>query len=182
MSKTTPVRSTTILSVRRGTKAAMGGDGQVTLGEVAVKHDAIKIRKLADGKVLCGFAGSAADSLALLERFEAKLKESQANIRRAAIELAKEWRTDRVLRRLESLLAVVSGECSLIVSGGGDVIEPSDGVIGIGSGGAYAAAAARALLEHTDLDAKRIVESSLKIAGRMCVYSNENLVVEQIKP
>jgi len=172
---------TTILTVRRGGSVAMGGDGQVTLGELAVKHDAVKIRKLAEGSVLCGFAGSAADSLALLERFEAKLSESKSNIRRAAIELAKEWRTDRILRRFEALLAIADKTTSLIASGSGDVIEPSDGVIGIGSGGAYAAAAAKALLKHTELDAKAVVQTSLEIAGEICIYSNANVVVEVIE-
>lgn len=172
------VRSTTILSVRRDGKVALGGDGQVTLGDTAVKHDAVKIRKLADGQVLAGFAGSAADGFALIERFEAKLKDSTGSIRRAAIELAKDWRTDRVLRRLESLLAVVDREASLIISGGGDVIEPTDGVVAVGSGGNFASAAAHALLRHTKLDAETIVRESLSIAADMCVYTNSNFRVE----
>lgn len=174
------VRSTTILTVRRDGQVAMGGDGQVTMGDVAVKHDAVKLRKLADGRVLCGFAGSAADSLALLERFEAKLTESTSNIRRAAIALAKEWRTDKILRRFEALLAVADATTSLIVSGSGDVIEPTDGVIGIGSGGAYAASAAKALLRYGTLDAKAIVQTALEIAGELCVYSNTNIAVETL--
>ena len=174
------IRSTTILSVRRGDSVAIGGDGQVSLGETTVKHDARKIRPLADGKVLCGFAGSAADAFALLERFEAKLEQHTNNIRRAAIELAKEWRTDRALRRLESLLIVVSKETTLMIGGSGDVIEPTDGVIGIGSGGMYAAAAARALIAHTNLAPEEIVEHSLRIAAGICVYSNQEIVVETI--
>src|SRR3954470_19528644 len=160
-----PARSTTILSVRRGDDVALGGDGQVTLGQVVAKQDAIKIRKLAGGRVLTGFAGSAADAFALLERFEKKLSEFPDNTRRAVIELAKEWRTDRVLRRLEAMLAVADKSASLILSGAGDVIEPSDGIIGIGSGGPYAAAAAKALLTHSKLSAREIVESALKITG-----------------
>src|SRR3989440_1625249 len=176
----TPARSTTILSVRKGDQVALGGDGQVTLGAVVAKHDAIKIRKLAGGKVLTGFAGSAADAFALLERFEKKLSEFPDNTRRAVIELAKDWRTDRILRRLEAMLAVVDKTSSLIVSGAGDVIEPTDGIIGIGSGGPYAAAAAKALLLHSSLSAKEIVEASLKIAGEICIYTNQNIRVETV--
>src|SRR5436309_3475523 len=156
-------KSTTILSVRRDGQVALGGDGQVTLGATVAKHDAVKIRRIGGGKVLAGFAGSAADAFALLERFEKRLGEYPDNTRRAVIELAKEWRTDRVLRRLEAMLAVVDQSASLIVSGAGDVIEPTDGVIGIGSGGAYATAAAKALLQHSQLPAKEIVEAALKI-------------------
>jgi ATP-dependent HslUV protease subunit HslV len=174
----TPARSTTILSVRFRDQVALGGDGQVTLGNIVAKHDAIKIRRIGGGKVLTGFAGSAADAFSLLERFEKKLAEFPDNTRRAVIELAKEWRTDRVLRRLEAMLAVVDKTTSLIVSGAGDVIEPTDGVIGIGSGGAYALAAAKALLQHSELDAKAIVESALKIAGELCIYTNTNIRVE----
>jgi ATP-dependent HslUV protease subunit HslV len=173
-------RSTTILSVRRGDEVALGGDGQVTLGNVVAKHDAIKIRRLGGGKVLCGFAGSAADAFALLERFEKKLSEFPDNTRRAVIELAKEWRTDRVLRRLEAMLAVADKSASLIVSGAGDVIEPGDGIIGIGSGGPYATSAAKALLEHSKLSAKQIVEAALKIAGEVCIYTNTNIKVETL--
>jgi ATP-dependent HslUV protease, peptidase subunit HslV len=176
-----PARSTTILSVRRGEQVALGGDGQVTLGNVVAKADATKIRRIgAGGKVLVGFAGSAADAFALLERLEKKLGEFPDNTRRAAVELAKEWRTDRVLRRLEAMLAVVDQSTSLIVSGAGDVIEPTDGVIGIGSGGPYAQAAAKALIEHSTLSAKQIVESALKIAGEICIYTNTNVSVEVI--
>src|SRR4051794_36549529 len=174
-------RSTTILSVRRGDQVALGGDGQVTLGNVVAKADAIKIRRLgAGGKVLTGFAGSAADAFALLERLEKKLGEFPDNTRRAVVELAKEWRTDRVLRRLEAMLAVADKQPSLIVSGAGDVIEPSDGIIGIGSGGPFAASAAKALLEHSSLSAKEIVEASLKIAGEICIYTNTNVKVETL--
>ena len=174
------LQSTTILVVRRDAQTALGGDGQVTLGTTAVKHDTNKIRWLCNGKVLCGFAGSAADAFALLERFEGKLDEYKGNMRRAAIELAKDWRTDRMLRRLESLLAAADEETSLIISGSGDVIEPSDGVIGIGSGGMYAAAAARALLKHSRLSAEQIVKEALLITADICIYTNNNITVETL--
>jgi len=174
------IRSTTILAVRRNGQTAIGGDGQVTLGQTAVKHDANKLRRLAGGKVLCGFAGSAADAFALLERFEGKLETFKGNMRRAAIELAKEWRSDRVLRRLESLMIAVDAEATLMVSGAGDVIEPKDGVIGIGSGGMYAVAAARALLKHSNLSAPDVVRESLRIAAEICVYTNEHITVETV--
>jgi ATP-dependent HslUV protease subunit HslV len=173
-------RSTTILTVRRGKQVAMGGDGQVTLGEVALKHDAVKIRRIGEGDVLCGFAGSAADALALLERFEARLSESKSNIRRAAIAMARDWRTDRVLRRFEALLAVSDSKTSLIISGSGDVIEPTDGIVGIGSGSSYAIAAARALVKHSELSAGEIVRTSLEIAGDLCIYTNKNICVETL--
>jgi ATP-dependent HslUV protease subunit HslV len=173
-------KSTTILSVRRGGQVALGGDGQVTLGNTVAKHDAVKIRKVGGGKVLTGFAGSAADAFALLERFEKKIGEYPDNTRRAVIELAKEWRTDRVLRRLEAMLAVVDATTSLMVSGAGDVIEPTDGVIGIGSGGPYALSAAKALLQHSSLSVREIVEASLRIAGEVCIYSNTNIKVESL--
>ena len=173
-------RSTTILSVRRDGIVALGGDGQVTLGNVVAKADAVKIRRIGGGKVLTGFAGSAADAFALLERFEKKLAEHPDNTRRAVIELAKDWRTDRALRRLEAMLAVVDKTTSLIVSGAGDVIEPTDGIIGIGSGGPYAQAAAKALIEHTKLSAKEIVEAALKVAGELCIYTNTNIKVETV--
>jgi len=177
-----PVHSTTVLSVRRGAEVAVGGDGQVTMGDTVVKADARKIRRLGEkGEVICGFAGGAADAFALMERFEAKLKASSGNIRRAAVELAKVWRTDRVLRRLESVLAVVDAEASLIISGAGDVIEPADGLIGIGSGGPYARAAAAALLRHTDLSAAEIVQRALTIASEICIYSNDKIIVEVLK-
>ncbi|WP_428939766.1 ATP-dependent protease subunit HslV [Fontivita pretiosa] len=178
--KQRPARSTTILSVRRGQEVALGGDGQVTLGNVVAKADAVKVRRLGNGKVLCGFAGSAADAFALLERFEKKLGDYPDNTRRAVIELAKEWRTDRVLRRLEAMLAVADKTTSLIVSGAGDVIEPSDGIIGIGSGGPFAAAAAKALLQHSQLSASQIVEAALKIAADLCIYTNTNIRVETL--
>ncbi|MCX5682914.1 MAG: ATP-dependent protease subunit HslV [Planctomycetota bacterium] len=176
------LRSTTVLSVRRGGEVAMGGDGQVTLGDTIVKADARKIRRLGEkGEVICGFAGGAADAFALMERFEAKLKASSGNIRRAAVDLAKAWRTDRVLRRLQSVLAVADVEASLIISGAGDVIEPTDGVLGIGSGGPYARAAAAALVRHTDLSAEEIVQRSLVIASEICIYSNDKIIVEVLK-
>lgn len=174
------IHSTTILSVRREGRVAMGGDGQVTIGQTAIKHDARKIRTLGDGKVLCGFAGSAADAFALLDRFEAKLEQYKYNLRRAAIELAKEWRTDRVLRRLESLLVASSTEATLMIGGSGDVVEPSDGVAGIGSGGMYAVAAARALLAHTALPAEKIVDQALRITADICVFTNADIVVETL--
>ena len=170
-----PARSTTILCVRRDGEVALGGDGQVTLGNVVAKADALKVRKLGGGKVLAGFAGSAADAFALLERFEHKLGEFPDNTKRAVIELAKEWRTDRVLRRLEAMLAVADKQTSLIVSGAGDVSEPTDGIIGIGSGGPSAAAAAKALLAHSTMNAREIVEASLRIAGELCIYTNTNI-------
>ncbi|MFQ5592086.1 MAG: ATP-dependent protease subunit HslV [Phycisphaerae bacterium] len=174
------IRATTILTVRRGGTVAIGGDGQVSLGETTVKHDARKIRSLADGAVLCGFAGSAADAFALLDRFEGKLEQHKANLRRAAIELAKEWRTDRALRRLQSMIVAVSDQASLMIGGSGDVIEPTDGVIGIGSGGNYAVAAARALLRNTEQPADSIVEHALGIAADICVYTNHDIVVETL--
>ena len=177
---TRAARSTTILSVRRGEQVALGGDGQVTLGNTVAKHDAVKIRRVGNGKVLTGFAGSAADAFSLLERFEKKLGEYPDNTRRAAIELAKEWRTDRVLRRLEAMLAVADKTTSLMLSGAGDVIEPTDGVIGIGSGGPFALSAAKALLQHSTLDAKQIVEASLRIAAEVCIYTNTNIKVESL--
>lgn len=172
------IRSTTILSVRRNGRVAVGGDGQVSVGPTAIKHDADKIRTLADGKVLCGFAGSAADALALLERFEGKLEKHKNNLRRAAIELAKEWRTDRALRRLESLMIVASTDATLMIGGSGDVIEPSDGVVGIGSGGMYAVAAARALVNHTQMPPERIVAEAMRITADICVYTNDKVHVE----
>ncbi len=175
------IHGTTILAVRRDGQTAIGGDGQVTLGQTALKHDTNKLRRLAGGTVLCGFAGSAADAFALLERFEAKLESFKGNVKRAAIELAKDWRTDRVLRRLESLLAVVDKDTSLIIGGDGNVIEPTEGVIGIGSGGMYAAAAARALLRHSSLTAEQIVREALLIAADICVYTNDRITVEVLE-
>jgi ATP-dependent HslUV protease subunit HslV len=178
--KNTTVRSTTILTVRRGGRVAIGGDGQVSLGDTVVKADAMKIRKLADGRVLAGFAGGAADAFALLERFEAKLKDYPGNMPRAATELAKDWRMDRALRRLEAVIAVVDAEHTLLVSGTGDVIQPTDGILGIGSGGNFAVAAARALVAHSKLSAAEIVRAALEIAADICVYSNRNIIIEEL--
>ena len=172
--------STTILSVRRDGRVAIGGDGQVTLRDTIVKADARKIRRLYDDRVLVGFAGATADAFSLMEKFESKLEEHQGNVLRAAYELARDWRTDRVLRRLESLLAVVDEKHSLIVSGLGEVIEPSDGIIGIGSGGPYAVAAARALVGKTSLSAAEVVTESLNIAAGICVYTNTEIFVEEL--
>jgi ATP-dependent HslUV protease subunit HslV len=171
---------TTILAVRRGGRVAVGGDGQVTLGNVVVKGDAAKVRRLHDGRVLAGFAGSAADSFTLLERFEAKLKDFQGSVPRAAVELARDWRTDRALRRLEAMLIVADRDHLLVVSGTGDVVQPSEGAAAIGSGGAYAVAAARALLAHTDLGAAPVVRAALEIAGDLCIYTNRNIAVEEL--
>jgi ATP-dependent HslUV protease, peptidase subunit HslV len=174
-------RSTTILTVRHKGRVAIGGDGQVSLGDTVMKADAVKIRPLADGKVIAGFAGSAADAFALLERFEAKLKDYPANMPRAATELAKDWRTDRALRRLEAMIAVVDAKHTLLVSGTGDVIQPTDGILGIGSGGNFALAAAKALVAHSDLSAAEIVRTALEIAGDISVYSNRNIVIEELQ-
>ena len=173
---------TTIISIRRqtpqGIEVALGGDGQVTLGNVVVKHSARKVRKLFKDQVLAGFAGATADAFTLFERFEAKLEEHQGNLTRAAIELTRDWRTDRVLRRLEAMLAVANREASLIITGNGDVLEPEHGIVAIGSGGAYAQAAARALLENSELSAEAIVRKSLAIAGELCIYTNMHHTVE----
>lgn len=174
------VHATTILTVQHDGVVAMGGDGQVTLGTAIMKSDAMKIRKLLDGKVLCGFAGSTADAFALLERFEEKLKDSPNNIVRASTELAKQWRTDRALRQLEALLTVSDGRHTLLLSGTGDVIQPTDGIVGIGSGGNYAIAVARALRRHSNLSAAKIVRESLLIAGEIDIYTNTNIVVEEL--
>jgi ATP-dependent HslUV protease subunit HslV len=173
-------RSTTILAVRHKGGVALGGDGQVTLGNVVMKGDAHKIRRLHNGKVLAGFAGSSADAFALLERFEAKLKDFQGNVPRAATELAKDWRMDRSLRRLEAMLVAADLDNLLLVSGTGDVVQPSDGIAGIGSGGSYAVAAARALIKHTDLSAADIARAALEIAADLCIYTNRNIEVEQL--
>lgn len=175
------IHATTILSVRLKGKVAMGGDGQVTLANSVMKADAVKIRRLVDGSVLCGFAGGSADAFALLERFEAKLKDYPANVPRAATELAKEWRTDRALRRLEALMTVADAKHTLLVSGTGDVIQPTDGVVGIGSGGNYAVAAARALVAHSNLEATDIVRTSLEIAAGIDIYTNTSIVVEELE-
>jgi ATP-dependent HslUV protease subunit HslV len=173
-------RSTTILTVRHQGKVALGGDGQVTLGTTIMKADANKIRRLRDGNVLCGFAGSAADAFALLERFEAKLKDNPGNVPRAATELAKEWRTDRALRRLEALMVVADSKHSLLIGGTGDVIQPTDGIIGIGSGGPLALSAAKALVAHSSLPASQIVREALKIAAGIDIYTNESIAVEEL--
>jgi len=173
-------RSTTILAVRHNGAVAIGGDGQVTLEHAVVKSEARKIRKMHDDQVIVGFAGASADAFALMERFQAKLEEYQGNVLRSAVELAREWRTDRALRRLESLLVIVDREDLVLVSGTGDVIEPDDGIVGIGSGGQYAVAAARALARHSSLSAKEIVEESLRIAAEICVYTNQSIYVEEL--
>ena len=177
---TSRIRSTTILAVRRNGETAIGGDGQVTLGNMMIKSNARKIRSLADGRVKVGFAGSVADAFALLDRFEKKLAEHQNNITRAAIEMAKEWRTDRALRRLESSIIVADRDKILLLGGSGDVIEPDDDVMSIGSGSGYALAAARALLRHGNLGAGEIVRESLQIAGDICIYTNNDIVVETL--
>ena len=175
---------TTILGVRRqtpqGLQVAIGGDGQVTLGNIIVKGTARKVRKLYHGKVLAGFAGATADAFTLFERFEAKLEKHQGHLTRAAIELTKDWRTDRVLRRLEAMLAVADASASLIITGNGDVLEPEQGIVSIGSGGAYAHSAAKALLVNTDLSAQEIVKKSLEIAGELCIYTNMNHTIETL--
>ena len=173
-------RSTTILAVRHRGGVALGGDGQVTLGPVVMKADAHKIRRLQGGKVLTGFAGASADAFALLERFEAKLKDFQGSVPRAAIELAKDWRLDRNLRRLEAMLIVVDRDNLLLLGGTGDVVQPTDGVAAIGSGGAYALAAARALMAHSDLNAPQIARAALEIAADLCIYTNRNIEVEEL--
>ncbi|HMP79921.1 MAG TPA: ATP-dependent protease subunit HslV [Pirellulaceae bacterium] len=174
------LHATTVLTVQHQGVVAMGGDGQVTLGTTVMKSDAMKIRKLLDGRVLCGFAGSSADAFSLMERFEGKLKESPNNLLRAAIELAKLWRTDKMLRQLEALLTVSDGQLVLLISGTGDVIQPSDGVAGIGSGGNYAIAAARALKRHSTLSAEEIVRESLQVAGELDIYTNTQIAVETL--
>lgn len=176
----TTTRSTTILAVRRDGRVAIGGDGQVTLGETIVKNSARKVRTLHEGKVACGFAGSAADALALMELFEAKLKEFQGSVPRAAVELVKKWRTEKLLKPLQGQLIVVDAEHSLMLSGNGDIIEPESGILGTGSGGPYAVAAARALVEHTDMSARDVVEHALRIAADICIYTNDAIVIEEL--
>ena len=171
---------TTIISVRRGRQVALGGDGQVTLGNIVVKASARKVRRLHHDRVLAGFAGGTADAFTLFERFESKLEEHRGQLMRAAVELAKDWRTDRMLRRLEAMLAVADAEHSLIITGNGDVLEPEHGLLAIGSGGAYAQAAARALLEHTELPAREVVEHALHIAADLCIYTNHELRIESL--
>jgi len=174
------MHATTIVCVRRGDSVAIGGDGQVTLGETVMKNNARKIRRLYRDRVLAGFAGGTADAFTLFERFESKLEEHSGHLTRAAVELAKDWRTDRMLRRLEALLAVADAEQSLMISGNGDVIEPEDGLIAMGSGGPYAQAAARALLAHSELDARTVCEESLKIAADICIYTNHQRTIETL--
>ena len=175
------IHATTILAVRAKGSTALGGDGQVTLGNVVMKSDATKVRRLHGGKVVAGFAGASADAFALIERFEAKLKDFQGNVPRAATELAKEWRTDRLLRRLEAMLVTADRENLLVISGAGDVIQPTDGVAAVGSGGPYALAAARALLAHTSLTAAQVVRAALEIAADLCIYTNRQIEVEVIE-
>ncbi len=174
------MNGTTVLTVMREGKVAMGGDGQVTIGETIIKHSARKVRTLLQGKILAGFAGSTADAFTLFERFEKKLEQYSGNLSRASVELAKDWRTDKVLRRLEALMAVSDNRNMFLISGTGDVLEPEGNVLAIGSGGAYARAAAEALLQHSDLSARKIVEESLKIAARICIYTNEDISVEEL--
>lgn len=175
-----PIHGTTILGVRRDGIVAMAGDGQVTIGDVVLKHGARKIRPLADGMVLAGFAGAVADALTLFSKFESQLKSSDGNLRRASVELAKEWRSDRYLRRLEAQLIVGDGESILVLSGEGDVIEPDDGIAAIGSGAPYATAAAKALMTHTDLSAREIVESAMRVASELCIFTNDRFTIETV--
>ena len=172
--------STTILAVRHNGRAVLAGDGQVTLGDTIVKQGARKIRRLYNDKVLAGFAGSAADSFALFARFEAKLEQYRGNVERSAVELAKDWRSDRVLRRLEAMLVVLDTRSTFLLSGTGDLIEPDDGMAGVGSGGAYALAAARALAAHTALDARAIAEAAMEVAAGLCIYTNKNITIEEL--
>ncbi len=180
MSSAPKIRATTILSVRLAGRLAMGGDGQVTIGESVVKQKARKIRRLFNDKVLAGFAGSTADALSLFSRFEQKLEEYHGNLSRAVVELAKDWRTDRALRHLEALLLVGDEKNTYLVSGTGDVIEPDDGIVAIGSGGQYALAAARALAKHTPMSAREIVQESMLLAGQICIFSNDQIVIEEL--
>ncbi len=172
------IRSTTVLSVRRDGRVAMGGDGQVTHGNTVLKHNARKVRKIFNNTILTGFAGATADAFTLLEKFEGKLEAYHGNLTRAAVELAKDWRTDRILRRLEALLAVADKDHSLLITGNGDVVEPEHGILAIGSGGAYAQAAAQAMIDHSDLDAEAIVDAAMKIAAGICIYTNDDINIE----
>jgi ATP-dependent HslUV protease subunit HslV len=174
------IRSTTVIGVLRDGKAALGSDGQMTLGNTVIKHSTRKIRRLYQGKLVAGFAGATADAVTLLDRFEEKLEAYNGKLDRAAVELAKEWRTDKYLRRLEAMLAIVSKDKALIISGTGDVIEPEDGIVAIGSGSMYALAAARSLMKHSALSAKDIVQESLKIAADICIYTNDHIIVEEV--
>jgi ATP-dependent HslUV protease, peptidase subunit HslV len=174
------LRQTTILGVRHRGGCAVAADGQVTLGTTVMKHKAQKVRRMHNGQVLAGFAGSAADALSLFQRFEGKLEEHRGNLARAAVELSREWRTDRILRKLEAFLVVVNKDNAFLLSGSGDVIEPDDGLVAVGSGGPYALAAARALVQHTEMDAPTVAREALKIAGQICIYSNDQIVVESL--
>ena len=180
MNEINTMHATTILLVSRNNRTAIGGDGQVTVGSTVMKSNARKVRKLYNDKVLAGFAGATADAFTLFEKFESKLEQYRGNLTRAAVELAKDWRTDKVLRRLEALMIVADGERSFVLSGNGDVIEPENGIAAIGSGGPYALAAARALAAHTDLDARRIVEESMKITADICIYTNKEISIEEL--
>jgi ATP-dependent HslUV protease subunit HslV len=174
------IQATTIICVRRKGKVAIASDGQVTLGETVIKHGAKKIRRLYNEKILAGFAGSSADSFALFSRFEAKLEQYHGNLSRAAVELAKDWRTDRALRQLEAVMIVADDKLTFLISGTGDLIEPDDGIVGIGSGGAFALAAARALIKHTDLSARQIAQESMQIASKICIYTNDNISIDEL--
>jgi len=180
MSELNSMHATTILAVRRNGKTAIAGDGQVTVGSTVMKHNARKVRKMYNDRIVAGFAGATADAFTLFEKFEAKLEQYHGNLTRAAVELAKDWRTDKVLRRLEALMIVADAERSFILSGNGDVIEPEDGIAAIGSGGPYALAAARALSEHTALSARQTVEAAMQIAGDICIYTNKEITVEEL--
>ncbi|MGE0128357.1 MAG: ATP-dependent protease subunit HslV [Blastocatellales bacterium] len=174
------IRSTTVLAVRRDGRAVVAGDGQVTMGDTIMKSGARKVRRLYNDKVVAGFAGASADAFALFQRFESKLEQFHGQLNRAAVELAKDWRTDKMMRNLEALLVVSDNQSTLVISGNGDVIEPDDGIVAIGSGGPYALSAARALARHTNLSARQIAEEAMKVAGEICIYSNLNLVIEEI--
>ncbi len=180
MTEFSPMHGTTIIAVRRNGKTAIAGDGQVTVGSTVMKHNAKKVRKMYNDRILAGFAGATADAFTLFEKFEAKLEQYHGNLTRAAVELAKDWRTDRVLRRLEALMIVADNERSFILSGNGDVIEPENGISAIGSGGPYALAAARALTDHTTLDARTIVTEAMKVAGDICIYTNKEITIEEL--
>jgi ATP-dependent HslUV protease subunit HslV len=175
-----PIHATTIICVRKKGKVAIASDGQVTLGDTVIKHGAKKIRRLYNEKILAGFAGSSADSFALFSRFEAKLEQYHGNLSRAAVELAKDWRTDRALRHLEAVMIVADDKQTFLISGTGDLIEPDDGIVGIGSGGAFALAAARAMAKYTDLSPREIVQEAMQIAARICIYTNENISIEEL--
>lgn len=181
MKEKTSIRSTTILGVLHKNQAALAGDGQVTLNNTIIKHGSLKIRRLFDGKVLAGFAGASADAFTLFEKFEEKLHQYNGNLTRAAVEMAKEWRMDKFLRRLEAMLAVVDTKTALIVSGNGDVVEPDDKIVAIGSGGSFALAAARALMQHSEMNAKEIVETAMNIAADICIYTNHKITIETIE-